>query len=185
MLPQLKFKYNFYKQNKYLLILGLFMLLMGTACNEGPEEVAADSNIQQSVEKTPRRIAIDVGIIVSDMEQSLVFYRDLLDLAVIAEVNTSLIGKGRMVQLQHGSSLIKLVMMEEQPTKVGEVGIAKHIGYRYMTLMVADLDRYLDKIIQAKIPVSLPLTELGNGARILMVEDPDGNIVEFVEEPLD
>ena len=28
----------------------------------------------------------------------------------------------------------------------------------------------------------MALTELGNGAKIMMVEDPDGNIIEFVQE---
>ena len=32
-----------------------------------------------------QRIAIDVGIVVTDMERSLSFYRDLLGLPVIAE----------------------------------------------------------------------------------------------------
>ena len=52
------------------------------------------------------RNGIDVGIIVSDNEASLQFYRDYLGLPVVNEVTTSLIGKGQMVQLQLGESLI-------------------------------------------------------------------------------
>jgi len=43
------------------------------------------------------RIAIDIGIVVADIEESLGFYRDLLDLPVIADLTTSLIGHGRML----------------------------------------------------------------------------------------
>ncbi len=128
------------------------------------------------------RIAVDVGVVVADMEQSLGFYRDLMGLPVVAEVNTSLIGKGRMVQLRHGASLIKLVEMEEAPAGRSETGIATTFGYRYITLLVTDIEAVVAKIEQGEVPITLPVTELGNGAVIVMVEDPDGNIVEFVQE---
>ena len=128
------------------------------------------------------RIAVDAGVVVADMEQALGFYRDLLGLPVVAEVTTSLIGKGRMVQLKHGASLIKLVQMDEAPSERTPTGIPTVFGYRYITLMVTDLDAIIAKIEQGAVPIALPVTELGNGARIVMVEDPDGNIVEFVQE---
>ena len=61
------------------------------------------------------RIAIDVGIVVVDIARSLSFYRDRIGLPVVAEVQTTLIGKGRMVQLKYGESLIKLVQLNEAP----------------------------------------------------------------------
>ncbi|NEZ56392.1 hypothetical protein DXZ20_12050 [Leptolyngbyaceae cyanobacterium CCMR0081] len=61
------------------------------------------------------RIGVDIGIVVAKLERSLSFYRDLLGMLVVAEVTTSLIGKGRMVQLQHGESLIKLVELHPPP----------------------------------------------------------------------
>ena len=79
-------------------------------------------------------IAIDIGIVVTDMERSLSFYRDLLGLPVIAEITTALIGKGRMVQLKHGESLIKLVQLDTSPTEQSSKGISQALGYRYITL---------------------------------------------------
>ena len=128
------------------------------------------------------RIAIDVGIIVTDMAQSLTFYRDLIGLAVIAEVTTSLIGKGQMVQLQHGTSLIKLVALEQTPAAQSLTGIPTTIGYRYITLLVTDINKIMTKLAQNNVNITIPITELGNGTMIAMVEDPDGNIVEFVQE---
>ena len=29
---------------------------------------------------------------------------------------------------------------------------------------------------------AMPITTLGHGAKIAMVEDPDGNVIEFVQE---
>ena len=128
------------------------------------------------------RIAIDVGIIVTDMAQSLTFYRDLIGVAVIAEVTTSLIGKGQMVQLQHGTSLIKLVALEQTPAAQSLTGIPTTIGYRYITLLVTDINKIMTKLAQNNVNITIPITELGNGTMIAMVEDPDGNIVEFVQE---
>ncbi|MEL6253977.1 MAG: VOC family protein [Bacteroidota bacterium] len=128
------------------------------------------------------RIAVDAGLLVANMDESLAFYRDLIGLPLIAEITTSLIGKGRMVQLQHGASLIKLVEMEQPPSKTSPTGLSSALGYRYITLMITDMDAMMERIEQANIPIALPLTTLGNGAQIVMVEDPDRNVVEFVQE---
>ena len=129
-----------------------------------------------------RRIAIDVGVVVADLDRSLHFYRDLLDLSVIAELTTSLIGTGRMVQLQHGQSLIKLVELNERPLEQSPIGIPTTLGYRYITLLVADLTAIMTKMAQAHVTITLPVTQLQHGTTIAMVSDPDGNIVEFVQE---
>lgn len=146
------------------------------------EATTSDADTEAPQPETAARIAVDVGVIVEDMDRSLAFYRDLLELPVIAEINTSLIGKGRMVQLKHGASIIKLVQMEEAPTATTETGIATTFGYRYITLMIEDMDAVLTRLAPGNVPITLPVTELGNGAKIHMVEDPDGNIVEFVQE---
>ena len=72
-------------------------------------------NLNQPNSISSPRIAIDVGILVTDIEQALSFYRDLIGLQVVGEVTTSLIGKGRLVQLKHGQSLIKLLQMDKTP----------------------------------------------------------------------
>ena len=162
------------------LVLGGALCCVLAACN--PEAPASDADAPPAAPAASVRIAIDVGVVVADMEQSLAFYRDLLGLPVVAEVTTSLIGKGRMVQLKHGASLIKLVQMEEPPSQQSPAGLTSAFGHRYITLMVTDLDAVMAKIEQGAVPIALPLTELGNGARIVMVEDPEGNIVEFVQE---
>ena len=128
------------------------------------------------------RVAIDVGIVVADLERSLRFYRDLIGLAVVAEITTSLIGKGRMVQLRHGESLIKLLEMDEAPTSRSPKGIATVFGYRYVTLLVSDLEAIATKLERAGVAIAIPVTQLSNGTEIAMFEDPDGNIVEFVHE---
>ncbi|MEL7508606.1 MAG: VOC family protein [Cyanobacteria bacterium J06554_1] len=130
---------------------------------------------------TPR-IAIDVGLTVTNMERSLHFYRDLIGLTVVAEMTTTLIGKGRMLQLKHGESLLKLVELENIPPRQGSPGIGMGLGYRYITLLVSNIDKIMTKLEQETVAMVTPATQLNNGATIAMVTDPDGNIVEFVQE---
>lgn len=166
------------RRSVFLPFFSWLLLLALLSCN--PQE---KNNPQISeTEDTQTRIAVDAGVLVANMEQSLDFYRDLIGLPVIAEITTSLIGKGRMVQLQHGASLIKLVEMEESPSQNSPSGLSSALGYRYITLMITNMDEMMRKIEQAAVPIALPLTKLGNGAQIVMVEDPDGNVVEFVQE---
>ncbi|MEM7034354.1 MAG: VOC family protein [Chloroflexota bacterium] len=136
----------------------------------------------QTGQSSSTRIAIDVGLLVTNLEKSLGFYRDLLDLPVVAQVRTSLIGSGQMVQLQYGSSIIKLVALDDGPTRLGGGSLSDTIGYRYITFMVTDIETIMAKLTAIQTPVVTPITQLGNGARIAMVADPDGNIVEFVQE---
>jgi catechol 2,3-dioxygenase-like lactoylglutathione lyase family enzyme len=133
------------------------------------------------VKERERRIAVDVGVLVAEMGRSLAFYRDLLGLPVVADVPTTLIGRGRMVQLAHGRSLIKLVEMAEQPPR-GMGSLTAVTGFRYITLLVPDIAAIVEKCRQQAIDFPLPLTQLPSGTWIAMTVDPDGNIVEFVQE---
>lgn len=128
------------------------------------------------------RIAVDIGIVVADLERSLHFYRDLIGLPAIAELPTALVGKGRMVQLRHGASLIKLVELDKPPSHDRSPGISAAFGYRYITLLVTDIETILQKLAAANVAIALPLARLPNGTQVAMVADPDGNIVEFVRE---
>ena len=145
------------------------------------EIIEAALQLVRSSDKTVRT-AIDVGLVVSDLERSLGFYCDLIGLPVVATLTTSLIGRGRMVQLNHGSSRIKLVELDENPAESSPIGISKALGYRYITLLVADLEEVMGRLDKNKTPIVVPMTQHPSGTRITMVEDPDGNIVEFVQE---
>ena len=155
------------------LLLGCLLLVM--ACTSPDTPSTPTENVA--------RIAVDVGVVVTDMDTALAFYRDALGLEQIGDFRTSLIGAGRMVQLQHGTSIVKLVQMDDAPAQASPSGLTGGRGYRYITLMVADIADMAARSEGASAPVALPLTTLGNGAQILMVEDPEGNIVEFVQEP--
>jgi catechol 2,3-dioxygenase-like lactoylglutathione lyase family enzyme len=124
---------------------------------------------------------IDLGIVVSDLDRSLHFYRGLLGLH--HEGSNPVPGGGTMHRLWAAESMIKLVAPEsapDQPVIAGGLR-AGALGLRYFTFSVADLDELMSDLKANDVPVIRDVTEMGPGVRIAIVEDPDGNHVEFLE----
>ncbi len=130
------------------------------------------------------RSAVDIGVLVENLERSLAFYRDTLGLPVVGENRTAVIGQGQMMQLRHGASRIKLVQLDETPTQRSPARVASALGYRYITLIVEDIAAVMAQIEQGETAIVEPIRQIGSGALIAMVKDPDGNIVEFVQEAI-
>ena len=67
------------------------------------------------------------------------------------------------------------------PAKAPTGGIAGATGYRYWTISVNNLEEITAQCEEAGRKVRVPVTEIRPGIRISIVEDPDGNWVEFLE----
>jgi glyoxylase I family protein len=125
----------------------------------------------------PAKDSLDLGIVVSDIQASLKFYKDLLGLEF---VGTTPVWFGTMHRLRFGSSDFKLVDPKTVPPK-GAVGLDKQLGFRYVTFVVKNLSEICAELKKKGIEFAVPEQEARPGVRIAMVKDPDGNIVEFVE----
>ncbi len=126
--------------------------------------------------------AIDLGIVISDSERSLAFYRDLLGLEHVADTPMPIGGGGTMHRLNCGDSLLKLVKLNTNPEGDGSGGIPASTGMRYFTMIVSNLTEIMGECEAAGVTVTVPITEVRPGVTIGMVLDPDDNIVEFVEQ---
>jgi len=125
--------------------------------------------------------AIDLGIVVTDSDAALGFYRDLLGMDHEADTPMPGAMKGTMHRLRCGSTLVKLVKLDDVPdARPAPGGIVGATGYRYFTMHVTNLDEVMDACIAAGVTVVIPANEIRPGVSIGMVEDPDGNWVEFV-----
>ena len=125
--------------------------------------------------------AVDLGIVIRDSEASLAFYRDLLGFRFEATIAMP-IGSGVMHRLWCGDSLIKLVRFDEVPTASAPPGgIAGGTGFRYLTIHAANLAEVMAECKAAGVTIVTPPREIRPGVTIDMVEDPDGNVVEFVD----
>ncbi len=124
--------------------------------------------------------AIDLGIVTTNGPAMLAFYRDLLGLEFKGEMAMPG-GKGTMHRLLCGDSLIKLVVMPELPAKAAPGGIQGAAGFRYWTVTVSNLEDMAKACTDAGHKLVWPVREIRPGVRIAMVEDPDGNWVEFLQ----
>lgn len=123
--------------------------------------------------------SIDLGIVVRDGDAALKFYRDTLGL--VQEPDTPFPGGGTMHRLRCGTTLIKVVVPAKAPEATpAPGGIPAATGYRYWTMMVSNLTEMLAEVGAAGYKVVVPETEVRPGVTIGIVEDPEGNWVEFV-----
>ena len=122
--------------------------------------------------------SIDLGIVVKDAAASLAFYRDVLGFDDLGE---SPMPGGTMHRLSCGTSQIKLVSPKREPAATAPPGgIGGATGYRYWTISVSNLAEIVAACEAAGVKVAVPITELRPGVTIAIVEDPDGNWVEFL-----
>lgn len=122
---------------------------------------------------------INLGIVITDPAKSLAFYRDLLGMKDEGEME---VRGGRMYRLMCGTSLIKLVKMDREPEgKPVGGGPGRGLGIRYFTIHVGDLRAIVAQMESKGIKPLVPPTEGRPGVIMAMVNDPDGNIVEFLQ----
>lgn len=123
--------------------------------------------------------SIDLGIVVSDIEASLRFYRDTLGLTPVGD--GPMPGGAHMWRLACGTTQIKLLTFSPTPeAKPAKGGINGGLGYRYWTISVSNLQEATDACAAAGYKIRVPVTEIMKGTTISMIEDPDGNWVELL-----
>ncbi len=125
----------------------------------------------------PAKDSLDLGILVSNIEASLNFYRDLLGLKFVEK---RALWFGTMYRLRFGNSDFKLIVPKAEVPK-GPIGLESQLGFRYVTFVIKNLSSLCKELKGKGVEFTVPEKELRPGVRIAMVKDPDGNIVEFVE----
>ena len=123
------------------------------------------------------REALDLGVFVSNIDASLKFYQETLGLEKVDETELPV---GMMHRLSCGNSFFKLIDPNEVPPK-GPTGLLEQLGFRYVTFPVKNISEICEVLKGKEVTFNVPETELRPGVRIAMVEDPDGNTVEFVQ----
>ena len=121
---------------------------------------------------------IELGVVVSDRDRSFAFYEDVLGLRYLGEIIFPL---GRLWRFAIGATVVKLIGYNDPIEATSPAGALRAIGYRYLTVPVANIDELVAECAQAGCPIPLPVTEAAPGVKFAFVEDPDGNRVELVE----
>ncbi|MDZ7726862.1 MAG: VOC family protein [Dehalococcoidia bacterium] len=125
--------------------------------------------------------SIDLGIVMNDGDAALKFYRDTLGFEHVASTPMPG-GGGTMHRLLCGTSLIKVVVPDSPvEAKAAPGGITGATGYRYWTISVNNLQEIADACEKAGYRVPVKPREIRPNVSIAMVEDPEGNWVEFLD----
>jgi predicted enzyme related to lactoylglutathione lyase len=130
---------------------------------------------------TINKPAIDIGIITRQPEAMMAFYQQLLGLPL--EATIPMPGGGTMRRLKVGDSVVKIIDTEpEPPADAVPGGIRAATGYRYWTIHISGLTEALQEIKEAGHKILVGPKVIREGVTIAMVEDPDGNWVELLEQ---
>ena len=123
--------------------------------------------------------AVDLGIITNDPEAMAAFYGDVLGFEEQPPV--TLPGM-RIRPVRGGRHHMKLVSMKNPPKgECAPGGLAGATGIRYFTMQVSNLAEIVATCEAADATVAVPIAEIAPGVTIAIVEDPDGNWVEFAQ----
>ena len=123
---------------------------------------------------------MEIGIVVRDADAMAAFYRDVLGLAYVGDLDFP---GGTMQRFAHGDAVVKLVRTDDPPQLVnppgGPAGGAS--GLRYLTVRVDQVEAGVQRCVDAGHPVPVPLFDFEPGVPVAIVEDPEGNWVELVQ----
>ncbi len=135
-----------------------------------------------------------VGLGVSDMEKSLEFYRDLLGMEVIMELDISderigrVIGvagaKCRIAHLKLGNAMLELFEYYE-PTgsnKAKEIQQYDH-GLIHIGFAVDDFHKHIEQLQKEGIEFLGEPVEFRPGVWVVYFRGPDGEVCEFRQQP--
>jgi glyoxylase I family protein len=114
------------------------------------------------------------SLLVSDTEQSLKLYRDILGLRQIERPNLPF--PGAWLEIGNQQQIHLLELHNPDP----KTGRAEHGGRdRHVAMHCNNVDELREALEQAGIVYTLSIS----GRRALFCRDPDGNALEFIERP--
>ncbi len=141
------------------------------------------------------RSDIQIGLVVSDIEKSVNFYTNVLGMVKSGTFSVDE-DFGRRSGLSNGvpfdvvvlktsnnpaASEWKVISFKNSAKNTKNHHIQDHLGMRYITLFVNNMDEILNRLEVAGVELlgETP-TSLGDGSRFVLIQDPDGIFVELI-----
>lgn len=134
-----------------------------------------------------------IGIVVSDLDKALYFYRDLLGLKIVKDMNESgdyidKISDLKGVQVRtvkmaaDDGNLIELLFYSSHLDRSDKKRPINQFGCSHVAFTVENLDEEYKRLTQAGIGFSAPPQHSPDGyAKVTFCKDPDGSHIELVE----
>lgn len=146
----------------------------------------------------PRLRMSHIGICVSDWKRSLRFYQDVLGFRYLHELEVK--GKPSETLLQLKDVDLRAIYLEREGVRIellsyaspGHKGDAtprelNRLGLTHLSLRVDDLDALLAELAEADVnllshtQIEIPRAKV----RAVFITDPDGTLIELVQQPGD
>jgi predicted enzyme related to lactoylglutathione lyase len=126
-----------------------------------------------------KKNSIDLGIVAKDQDAMAAFYGDVLGF----EEKEMMKASGMRIRpFVCGDTVLKICSMKNQPdSEPAPGGPAGGTGMRYFTMWVANLDEIVARAEAANATIAMK-TDIAPGFKMAMIEDPDGNWLEFVQQ---
>jgi catechol 2,3-dioxygenase-like lactoylglutathione lyase family enzyme len=124
--------------------------------------------------------ALQVGIVTENGKRMLDFYTRVLGFEPVGEIDFP--GLGVVNKLRCGDSQLKLLVLGN-PSKAHSPGggFSAATGYRYISLNIANIDAVVEDCKADGCMVAVEVKEIRSGVKAAMIEDPDGNAIEFMQ----
>lgn len=121
-----------------------------------------------------------MGIVTSNGERMLDFYTGTLGFASTGTV--SFAGMGTVHKLAHGRCQIKVLVLDSDPQAANPGGgFSAATGFRYCSFQVTEIEALAAQCQAAGSQVIVAPSEIRPGVKAAVVEDPDGNTLEFMQ----
>lgn len=134
-----------------------------------------------------------IGIVTDNLEKSLEFYKDILGLEIKTESLENKDFIDRVLKLKNASlktvklmdkkgGIVELLHYDNPQSKIIKRGI-NDLGLSHFALTVEGLDSLYDKTSSNDIEfISVPTLTPNNKAKVCFCYDPNGVMIELVEE---
>ncbi|MBC7319081.1 VOC family protein [bacterium] len=121
-----------------------------------------------------------ISIIVSDVEENLRFYRDILGFNVLKDFYDEK-EKARIIFLNVGNNMLELIAPDEKPTKGEKVSWEKRSkgGVEHIAFLVDDMDRTYEYLKSRGIEFILGPLEFSEG-KYGYFYGPEGVLLEVI-----
>jgi glyoxylase I family protein len=133
------------------------------------------------LELDPNKPAVDLGIAIRSWEATRAFYCELLGLPHVMDMPMPVSGSGTMHRVQVGATTFKFVAFDKVPDASLPGGPSAAVGIRYLTIWVRNLADTVEAARAAGHRIVLEPVVVRPGVTITMIEDPDGNWVELLQ----
>jgi uncharacterized glyoxalase superfamily protein PhnB len=122
------------------------------------------------------------NLVVSDIDRSLQFYRDLLGFSMVTTVPDA--APFVFVWLQRGDVQVFLNAQHAAAAEYPEIA-AKVVGGSWTMFIVTDAVDELHAALAGKVRVVMPLETKFYGMREFAITDPDGFVITFAQRTAD